>query len=180
MGYFTESMLRVYAGASLSYQEKTLIKESRVQAMLTIFLSHSHHDRDLVRGLINFLAKQGISVYVDWNDSSMPRITDRETADRIKAKIKENTLFMLLATNNALESRWVPWETGVADQSKGYDRILLIPVADPSGQFKGSEYLQLYRRLEPTFGDWGEVIEPGPSRRSRSAAAFLQEKALQA
>jgi hypothetical protein len=124
------------------------IRESRVGAQLTIFLSHSHLDRNLVEGLIGLLDSLGITIYVDWNDNNMPRITNRETAEKIKQKIRENTLFAILATPNALASKWVPWETGIGDQAKGQEAILLIPVADPNGQFPGSEYLQLYNRFE--------------------------------
>ena len=77
----------------------------------------------------------------------MPRITNKETALRIKEKIKELDLFMLLATENALKSKWCPWELGVADSVKNWEEILIIPVADPSGEFKGNEYLQIYRHL---------------------------------
>ena len=55
---------------------------------------------------------------------------------------------MVLATKKALESKWVSWELGVADSSKEHKRIVIIPVADASGQFHGNEYLQLYQRLE--------------------------------
>jgi hypothetical protein len=63
-----------------------------------------------------------------------------------------------------LESKWVPWEIGVADETKGEARVLIIPVADPAGNFNGSEYLQLYRRV--VVADDGEdgVFEPDQTR----------------
>jgi len=87
-------------------------------------------------------------VYVDWQDSDMPKATNRETAEKIKKQIAKNEFFLVLATNNALSSRWVPWEIGVADQVKAnHDKMGIIPVVDDSGQFKGNEYLQLYKRI---------------------------------
>ena len=46
-----------------------------------------------------------------------------------------------------MNSKWVPWETGVADQAKNNESIAVIPVNDSGGRFEGSEYLQLYRRI---------------------------------
>ena len=146
MAFLTESQLQTYArDESMANRAAVLVKKASREAKVSVFLSHSHLDATLVKGLINYLASVGVSIYVDWNDSGMPRITGRETANRIKAQIRENALFMLLATANALASRWVPWETGVADQVKAVDAILVIPVADPGGQFRGNEYLQLYK-----------------------------------
>jgi hypothetical protein len=53
-----------------------------LEAELTVFLCHSHHDRVLVEGLIGLLDNIGIKIYVDWNDKSMPRVTNRETAEK--------------------------------------------------------------------------------------------------
>ncbi|OGR37722.1 MAG: hypothetical protein A2X29_06980 [Elusimicrobia bacterium GWA2_64_40] len=117
-------------------------------ASKSIFLSHSHKDRDLAKGLINYLAPLGLSLYVDWQDSTMPRITSRETAQNIKRTISELDFFLILATPNALESRWVPWEIGVADQAKSHAKMAIMPVADSNGNFQGNEYLLIYNRIE--------------------------------
>jgi hypothetical protein len=162
MAYITENQLRTYAN-NLKYAQTTFsnVKSASVQAQVTIFLSHSSKDRELAQGLVFYLGSLGISVYVDWNDSDMPRVTNRETAERLKVKIRENSLFMILATRNAMESKWVPWEVGIADQAKGEHAMLLIPVADASGRFEGAEYLQLYRRVEAAaLGGFG-VFPPG-------------------
>lgn len=147
MAYLSTNQLLEYRHQPGIYNFSN-IRESRVGAQLTIFLSHSHLDRDLVEGLICLLGSLGITIYVDWNDKNMPRITNRETAEKIKQKIRENALFAIFATPNALALKWAPWETGIGGQVKGQDAILLIPVADPSGRFPGSEYLQIYNRLE--------------------------------
>jgi hypothetical protein len=148
MAYFTEAKLRDFASDSgLEKRSASHIYESKAAARFTIFLSHSHHDQTEAKGLIRHLAALGIDVYVDWSDSSMPRITNRKTAEKIKSKIAESQVFLILATQNALKSRWVPWEIGVADKTKGEAKIIIIPVQDRYGNFEGNEYLQLYRRL---------------------------------
>jgi len=129
-----------------SYSFKALTKDN---ARVSIFLSHSHKDKDLVEGFINYLAYSSqIKIYVDWLDSDMPATTTRATAHRIKQKIAQMDYFLVLATRNAMESKWVPWEIGVADQIKA-NKIAIVPVSDPNGNFHGNEYLQLYPRIEP-------------------------------
>jgi hypothetical protein len=149
MSYFSETELNRYA-TEARYHAFGNIKEARERdnTTVTIFLSHSHKDRALALGFIRYMETLGIKIYVDWNDQEMPRITNRETANRIKAKIHENKLFMVLATGNAIDSKWVPWEVGIADQAKGAEQILIVPVTDYSGNYRGAEYLQLYREVK--------------------------------
>jgi hypothetical protein len=149
----TESDLRHYR---LYFQESAFNSLSKSAADVSIFLSHSHKDRELVEGFINYLAYWGkIKVYVDWQDSNMPASTNRETARRIKMKIEELDYFFVLATENALKSKWVPWEIGIADSIK-FDKIAIVPVADSSGKFNGNEYLQLYPSIQPATLQSGE------------------------
>lgn len=114
-----------------------------------------------MKGLIELLAEQGIYIYVDRNDSSMPRITSGETARKIKERIKELQLFFFLGTENGLNSKWCPWELGVADSFKRWEDILIIPVADSSGRFKGNEYLQIFKHLGVTHDKKAYVVGPG-------------------
>lgn len=139
MAYLSESDLARRAAAHPYVRN---IATSRAQSKISVFLSHSHADRALVEHFLRELDNAGISIYVDWNDSTMPRVTSRTTAEAIKAAIKANRLFMVLATTRALSSRWASWEIGVADQIHPSDDILVIPVADPAGCFEGNEYLQ--------------------------------------
>jgi hypothetical protein len=171
MPYLKEGQLRNYASGP-EYQSRTVanVKTLRNLAQVTIFLSHSHRDRELARGLVRFLASWNMTIYVDWNDSDMANITNRETAEAMKSKIRENKLFIILATRNALASKWVGWETGVAEQCKGNERIIVMPVAEANGCFEGSEYLELYGRVEPTeLGGFG-VFSPGKT----SAVTFKE------
>ncbi|HEY1170383.1 MAG TPA: toll/interleukin-1 receptor domain-containing protein [Verrucomicrobiae bacterium] len=159
MAFFTENELRGYA-RDQRFRTFAHVKEAREQATVSIFLSHSHKDKDLVLGLIAYFEKLGIKIYVDWNDKEMPRVTNRETADKIKQKIAENNAFMVLATPNAIESKWVPWEVGIADQVKGELKVVVIPVADSSGRYVGAEYLQLYQRVEEAQSGGYGVFRP--------------------
>ena len=179
MAFLSEAQLQRYAvDPKMASAAAVRTKRASREAQLSVFLSHSHQDATLVRGLINYLASESVSIYVDWNDSSMPRVTGRDTANRIKVKIRESKLFVVLATVNALSSRWVPWETGVADQVKSTDAMLVVPVADPSGQFQGNEYLQLYRRLVVADDGRIAIFEPGSTSGGVLTESFLRKAAI--
>lgn len=140
-----------------------LVNESTARAAgyKTIFLSHSHKDRDYALGLKAIIESQGGHLYIDWLDEEMPPITSRETADRIRGKIVQCYLFMFLATPNSMSSRWCPWEIGYADGKKKPDDIVIVPTKDDAGNFYGNEYLQLYRRLEPSsLGTLSNYVPP--------------------
>ena len=74
------------------------LKDNSFEAQITVFLSHSHKDKELVKGFIELLSEQGFYIYVDWNDSNMPRVTSGKTAKKIKEKIKTLQLFFFLAS----------------------------------------------------------------------------------
>lgn len=174
MAYLTEKQLK---DAKDSYTLRKIaiqnFSESIYTAEKTIFLSHSHKDREHALGLKHFFANEGIDLYIDWQDSSMPRITNHETAIKIKDRIKELNFFMMLATENAINSKWVPWEVGVADSSKAYEKILIIPVKKELSDFSGSEYLDVYRRLEIENNVF-RVFKPGFTYASDSLRDFLR------
>jgi hypothetical protein len=163
MAYLTEDQLLRAAGPHNRVAASQTTK-SATSRTLTIFLSHSHRDRAIVIGLLNILRPDDVEVYVDWNDKDLPRITSRATAEQIKKEIINRQLFIILATRNAMESKWVPWEVGVADQSKSEEQILVVPVADKTGQFHGNEYLQLYRSVEQADSGGYGIFEPGATR----------------
>lgn len=116
------------------------------------FLCHSHKDRDLALGLQQWLKEQGMDVYIDWQDSSMPETPDGTTAARIRSVIRGADVFLFLATHDSMLSRWCPWELGFADGVKQSDQIAVIATRDTSGNYFGNEYLQLYRRIDQLAG----------------------------
>jgi hypothetical protein len=107
--------------------------------------------------------ESGWRVYVDWADPTMPETPTRDTAARIQRKILDLHYFLFLATGNSMSSRWCPWEIGYADGKKPIDQILILPTADAKGTH-GSEYLQLYRRIDMSTLGKLAVWEPGDER----------------
>ena len=157
---FTETQLRGFAASYALNKSMGRIFESALSAKITMFLSHSHKDKELAKGLKNHLSGFGVNVYIDIEDSDMPGSTNRETAERIKLAISGLHFFLILATRNAMESKWVPWEVGIADGKKPHDKILVVPVVDPAGNFHGAEYMQLYKRIVLANDGNAAIFEP--------------------
>ena len=162
MAYITEKFLRSKAADPLLENSAQRVQKmtASLSSAKTIFLSHSHHDKELAKGLKNYLLSLSIKLYIDWEDASMPPETNNETAKKIKNRISESDHVLVLATNKAVASRWVPWEIGVADIQKTPTGISIIPVVDDSGNFKGNEYLQLYKRVTIAYSGVHAVFEP--------------------
>lgn len=148
--------------AKAGYKSKqTFINESRQYSRInyttSIFLSHSHTDKDVVEQAVVFFRTLGINVYVDWMDETMPERPNGETALLIKQKIQENDKFVLLGTNAAIASKWCNWEVGIADTFKQpRKKLVILPLADNSRNWDGNEYLQVYGRIEKQSTSFGE------------------------
>lgn len=140
------------------------LNEARQLRLKTAFLCHSHLDRDLVLGLLRRLQDAKWQVYVDWQDASMPSTPIRETASKIKDRIKAAQYFLFLATPNSTTSRWCPWEIGYADGEKSIESIFIVPTVDDNGRYYGNEYLQLYKKIDQAAKGGLGVFEPGKTQ----------------
>lgn len=155
-------MIEVFSqGAFSSYR----IDDSRYSAVLresrtfsagtsratkrTVFLSHKHDDLEDLKGFIGYLERNyKVECYIDAEDSGMPAKTSGETADRIKKMIRNTDRFILVATDNAIASKWCNWELGYGDAQKYKDRIAILPIRNAGRSFySGNEYLQIYPHI---------------------------------
>lgn len=136
-----------------------------------MFLCHSHADRTYVVGFVQVLRDAGWNAYVDWMDDAMPPRPDRNTAMRIRNRIRQCDLFMFLATPNSTASRWCPWEIGFADGVKPLEAIMVVPTTDAQGRHYGNEYLDLYRHVD--FSSDGDVATWAPGDANGVRVRFL-------
>lgn len=142
-----QSMLLGYAAKTTWSVLREQVKFATAQQRQTAFLCHSHKDAEIAKGVQVLLQEQGWDLYIDWDDEEMPDTPNGETALRIKGKIVRLDWFLFLATGSSMGSRWCPWEIGYADGVKRYDSILVVPTSSGYSTH-GSEYLQLYRRID--------------------------------
>lgn len=159
MSFITRSQIQGYGrGFAINSEYVGLVQAKSASlnastAETTIFLSHSHKDRELVEPAIAFLKSHGVTIYVDWRDGEMPEVVSGVTATKIKQKIKLHQKFLVLVTENSKDSRWVPWELGYADPVKGMDHIATLPVAE-NYDFAEHEYMKIYPKLYRVSDTW--------------------------
>lgn len=158
-----QSVLMDHAGRSTVLKSDRALQDAQRLGRQTAFLSHSHKDRAMAKGVQAFLQSQGWDVYIDWEDAEMPSKPNRQTAARIKDKIVQLDWFLFLATQTSTVSRWCPWEIGYADGKKNIDRIVILPTSDGYSTY-GNEYLDLYRHIAPS--NLGDIRVFGPDRTS--------------
>lgn len=153
--YPTKALLERFAREIPLSEQVTVRKraEDRSPAGAT-FLSHSSQDGEWLVGAIRVLEGHGATVYVDKKDPTLPPYTNKETAAGLKNRIHQSRKFVLLASNNSKDSRWVPWELGIADEHKGLRRIAIFPAVDSKDEtaWTSWEYLGLYDRVV-----WGDL-----------------------
>jgi hypothetical protein len=134
-------------------------KRSSESGEIVVFLSHKHNEKEEIEGAIALLNGLGVTVYVDWNDKGMPKLTSGATADRLKRKIKSSDKFILLATEGAISSKWCNWELGLGDADKYIKDIAILPIANTESDYTGTEYLQIYPHITVIDGEYYVVFQ---------------------
>ena len=153
MRYFTIKDARSAARWESSYSyrtaERILKEESKTfhrYKTYDIFLSHAFSDADIVLGIKKILEKEGFTVYVDWiDDPHLDRSNvTKEVAEHIRQRMKSCGHLVYATSENARDSKWMPWELGFFDGLKPGHVAILPLMEEESGDFKGREYLSLY------------------------------------
>lgn len=120
----------------------------------SVFVSYSSKDAQYLPGVVMLLKNSGGSPYVDVGDDRLPKQPSADTARLLKDAIVRCRRLVVFVTTHSMESKWVPWELGLADGAKSSSDIALIPAADRSdeSQWTEHEYFGLYQRIV-----WGHL-----------------------
>lgn len=111
-----------------------------------VFLSHTRADREQAEQLAEQLRTAGLSVYLDVDDEALSRLHGRELAERLKNILSRSRLLLFVFSARSTESRWMPWELGLAHGVVG--RVLLWPLNAAAGRAAArQEYLKLYEQV---------------------------------
>ncbi len=158
-------MKQIFNSGDFSGYRKSNITESR-QAIyesytrfnkrrVTVFISHKHDDLSDLQDIIGFLERTyDVKCYIDSNDPTMPQRTSGSTATIIKQRIKQCDKFILLASNNAIESKWCNWELGFGDAEKyNHDDIAIFPFQGRYETYRGREYMEIYPHIAKYDGN---------------------------
>lgn len=114
-----------------------------------VFLSHSSLDKEALPKAIGLLEWHGGKVYIDKVDKELPKKTSSETGVKLKERISQCPKFIVLVTANSKNSRWIPWELGIADEKKKLPNVALLPDVgnQANAEWPEQEYLGLYPRI---------------------------------
>lgn len=148
---FSESALR---------ESMTIMKSSHVQDSMfsqsrgSVFVSYSSKDSEYLPGVAKLLKNHGGDPYVDVGDERLPKKPSSETARLLKDAIVKCRRLVVFVTTHSMESKWVPWELGLADGAKTHTDVALIPAADRAQEtsWTEQEYFGLYQRIV-----WGRL-----------------------
>jgi hypothetical protein len=147
MRYFNESDVQNFK-KSIILDSYNFSKRAAYQSF-DVFLSHSSKDDDILSSVINFLSQYNVNVYIDKSDEDLPKKPSPETGEVLKNRIQEAKKFMVLVSPNSKDSKWIPWELGIADEKKKIRNVALLPqvqsVSNPD--WPEQEYLGLYPRI---------------------------------
>lgn len=103
-----------------------------------VFISHQQKDKNAARMIANYLISCGIDVYFDEYDLNINRNNPHSVVNAIKAGLNKSTHLMCLLSENALQSKWVPWEVGY-----GYEHNVFGVLLKEVAYSKLPEYLQV-------------------------------------
>jgi hypothetical protein len=122
--------------------------------------------------VIKLLEDHGAAVYVDKKDPALPPTTSRATASSLRDRLRECRKFVLLTSPNSKDSRWMPWELGLADGYKTSRNVAILPTPETAGerQWAEQEYLGIYDRIvygrfkgtnQDVYMVWNQEIDSG-------------------
>lgn len=83
-----------------------------------VFISHQRNDKEVAKKIADYIYKSGVDIYFDEYDSGIDRNNPQSVVNAIKTGIRRSTHMLCILSQNALLSKWMPWEIGY-----GYDRL---------------------------------------------------------
>lgn len=101
----------------------------------------------MAKAIEDYILKAGIDVYFDEYDSSIDINNPNSVVTAIQNGIRRSTHMLCLLANNAMQSKWMPWEIGY-----GYDRTDLVALTVKEiSEATLPEYLQIIHCSLPYF-----------------------------
>lgn len=152
--YITRSTLSGLAKENYQENLRKVYRAQQRSVQNSTFLSHSSKDDDIVPAIVLILENHGASVYVDKLDESLNQKSSRQVAKQLRERVSACKKFVVIASNNVKDSKWVPWELGLADGCKFQNNVAIFPAPDKADDYKWTEqeYLGIYDRIV-----WGKI-----------------------
>lgn len=130
--------------------DSILIKEAALfsaEKTYDIFISHSFADANDILKMKQIIEGMGYSTYVDWiNDRQLNRSNvNKDTANILRFRMSKCKSLFFITSDNASNSKWMPWELGYFDALK--NKVAILPILQSNtvtDAYEGQEYLGLY------------------------------------
>lgn len=80
----------------------------------TVFISHQKRDKESTKTITEYSKEIGVKVYFDEYDRELQRrmTTQKAVVNALKKEISNSTHILYFISQNALYSKWVPFEVG--------------------------------------------------------------------
>lgn len=111
-----------------------------------IFISHQKQDSSAAKMIADYLIAAGVNVYFDEYDNTLDLTNPASVVAGIKDGLNHSTHLLVLLSQNALQSMWIPWEVGYAYDSKTIISLTLKEISS----YELPEYLQITRIIRGT------------------------------
>lgn len=151
MATVSESMLRERAAQVTAVRRKAarqVLEEATVTKSdsFDVFLSYSSGEPpEFILGVREFLRDHDLVVYIDkFDDPSMtPDTVTKETAETLRARLRQSKALLFLHSSQSPKSKWMPWELGFFDAYRS--KVAVFPVTSGRDEkYSGQEYLGIY------------------------------------
>jgi len=131
---------------------ENLAKVAKAEARSSVnatFLSHSSRDDDVMPAVVRILEGHGASVYLDKKDGDLLSKSPKDIAETLRNRIVNCKKFVVFASVSIRDSKWVPWELGLADGYKKPKNVCLFPAPESASEYRWTEqeYLGIYDRI---------------------------------
>ncbi|GAA4275866.1 TIR domain-containing protein [Aquimarina mytili] len=125
-----------------------LFKKETKNLKVTLFISHHPDELEELDSAINFLKGFGVLLHADWLDKSIPKDKSDATTKQLQQQIRENSKFIFLATETAVQDKWCDWVLRLAATIKKPEDIAVLPIREDFSDYGGAEYLKKHAYIK--------------------------------
>ena len=132
-------------------------EDARRSTELTVFISHSVADADVVRKIASVLAERGFRPWV----ADVELLPGDDIGQMISEGLSASDAFIVLVSSSSLESRWVQLEIDSAVIREAEKKTLVIPILLDDAELPTYLQNRFYLRLKKPFAaeDLGPLVK---------------------
>ncbi|TPN86712.1 TIR domain-containing protein [Aquimarina algicola] len=130
-----------------------LFKEETKNLKIPVFIVYQKGEEELLECAVNFLKCFEILVYANWVDEDIPENSDDITQQHIQQKLQECQKLVFVATEDALQSKWLNWILRYTKTQKNIADIAILPIREDYADYGGLSLLESYAYIQKSDVD---------------------------